>query len=415
MIAEIIITGTELLSGEIADENSRWLAEFLNLHGFTVEYITTVGNNPVQMKNVISTALSRVDIVITLGGLGAAQRDITKRVGAEAIGVPYVYYEDQGKRLKNYYKQKGRSYSKVLMRQAWFGANSYILENYVGPANGSAICRRKKILIHLPRKPFEVKIMAEREMMPWLENQLGIQGIVYSIVVPITGMTETEIESCIADLIQREQSYRFALLARSDYIELRITVHGQTAQEAYQLIVLILAIIKERIPISGCPIKDNVRNNLAEALIQYKMTMSAAESCTGGIIGEIITDLPGSSVYFKGSAVTYWNDAKVGILGVSEEILKKYTAVSAAVACQMAEGSRIIYGSDLAVSTTGYAGPGLGERNEPPGLVYIAVAGKNGTEVYEEHFIGDRKNIRYEAAEKALYYVLQYIKLDKGG
>ena len=154
---------------------------------------------------------------------------------------------------------------------------------------------------------------------------------------------------------------------------------------------------------------------MAELLIQYKMTMSAAESCTGGIIGKLMTDLPGSSDYFKGSAVTYWNDSKEEILGVSKSTLKRDTAVSAGVAGEMAEGSRRLYNSDVSVATTGYAGPGNGIHGESPGLVFIAVSGKYGTKVYEEHFMGNRESIRYGAADKALYYVLQYIKLNKGG
>ena len=397
MIVEIITTGTELLLGEIDNENSRWLAVFLNQHGFTVAYMTTVGDNAMRMRNAMEIALSRADIVITSGGLGATQGDITKRIGAEALGIPYVYYEDQNSRLRDYYERERRVYSKLLSRQAWFGEGSCIFENHVGSANGSASIKNHKALIHLPGPPFEMKIMAEKEMMPWLESNFGPQ------------------ESRIMDLIKAQENPTFALLARPGYIALRMTAHGSTIQNAHDLITPFLLIIKKRLPVSEYHVESDIRSDLAELLIQYKMTMSAAESCTGGIIGKLMTDLPGSSDYFKGSAVTYWNDSKEEILGVSKSTLERDTAVSAGVAGEMAEGSRRLYNSDVSVATTGYAGPGNGIHGESPGLVFIAVSGKYGTKVYEEHFMGNREGIRYGAADKALYYVLQYIKLNKGG
>lgn len=415
MIVEIITTGTELLLGEIDNENSRWLAVFLNQHGFTVAYMTTVGDNAMRVRNAMEIALSRADIVITSGGLGATQGDITKRIGAEALGIPYVYYEDQNSRLRDYYEREGRVYSKLLSRQAWFGEGSCIFENHVGSANGSASIKNHKALIHLPGPPFEMKIMAEKEMMPWLESNFGPQGIIYSVIVTITGLTETEIESRIMDLIKAQENPTFALLARPGYIALRMTAHGSTIQNAHDLITPFLLIIKKRLPVSEYHVESDIRSDLAELLIQYKMTMSAAESCTGGIVGKLMTDLPGSSDYFKGSAVTYWNDSKEKILGVSKSALERDTAVSAGVAGEMAEGSRRLYNSDVSVATTGYAGPGNGIHGESPGLVFIAVSGKYGTKVYEEHFMGNRESIRYGAADKALYYVLQYIKLNKGG
>ena len=151
-------------------------------------------------------------------------------------------------------------------------------------------------------------------------------------------------------------------------------------------------------------------NDLHHFLLENHLSVSAAESCTGGLIGKFLTDNPGSSSYFKGSAVTYWNEAKEKVLSVKKDTLDQLTAVSGPVAEEMAEGSRALYGSDIAVSTTGYAGPGKGERGEDPGLAYIGVSGHLGTEVHKEQFFGSLKSVRYGAAEKALYYLLQYGK-----
>lgn len=409
MITEIITTGTELLLGEIVNENSQWLASFLNEHGWTVAYMTTVGDNPKRMRKAFETALHRADVVITSGGLGSTQGDITKKAGAEALGLPFQLFPEESKRLAIYYKEKGRDYLSSLERQAWFAAGSHLLPNDAGSASGAVVEAGGKVLVHLPGPPFEMKTMAATYMMPYLEKRWGSQGVIRSAVFPVTGMTEAEIEEKIRDLIQQQTNPTLALLARPGYIALRVTAKGHTGGEAHELILPMAEELQRRLPVTGYHIEQDARNDLVKVLTENHLTLSAAESCTGGLIGKLMTDLSGSSSYFKGSAVTYWNEAKEAVLGVQADTLEVYTAVSREVAQQMAEGSRKLYGSDIAISTTGYAGPGLGERGEPPGLVYIGISGSHGTEVYEEHFMGSRKSVRYGAAEKALYYAMKYI------
>ncbi len=410
MITEIITTGTELLLGEITNENSRWLAAFLNEHGFTVAYITTVGDNPARMEAAFETALSRADLVITSGGLGSTQGDITKSVGAKVMGLPYVLFPAESERLAAYYKEKGRAYKPSLSRQAWFAEGAHILANDAGSAPGAVVEGNGKFLVHLPGPPYEMKTMAENRMIPYLEKRLGRQGVIRSLVLPIPSMTEAEIEETIMDLIEAQENPTLALLARPGYIALRLTAKAEDGEAAYALIFPLAEEIKKRLPISNYHIEQDVHKDLVALLLKKELTMSAAESCTGGLIGKMMTDFSGSSTYFKGSAVTYWNEAKERVLGVKAETLDKYTAVSRETAKEMAEGSRALYRSDVAVSTTGYAGPGKGERGEPAGLVYIAVAGAQGTEVHEEHFLGARQSVRYAAAEKAMYYVMEYIR-----
>ncbi len=410
MITEIITTGTELLLGEITNENSRWLAAFLNDHGFTVAYITTVGDNPARMQGAFEIALSRADLVITSGGLGSTQGDITKSVGAKAMGKDYVLFPEESERLASYYKEKGREYKTSLSRQAWFAKGAHILSNDVGSASGSITEGNGKFLVHLPGPPYEMKTMAEKHMMPYLEKRLGLQGVIRSMILPIPSMTEAEIEETIMDLIKAQENPTLALLARPGYIALRLTAKAEDSEAAYALLAPLAEAIKKRLPVSDYHIEQDVHGDLVALLTEKGLTLSAAESCTGGLIGKMMTDLAGSSAYFKGSAVTYWNEAKKNVLGVKKVTLDAYTAVSRETAKEMAEGSRALYRSDVAVSTTGYAGPGKGERGEPAGLVYIAVAGERGTEVHEEHFLGSRQSVRYAAAEKAMYYVMEYIR-----
>lgn len=409
MITEIITTGTELLLGEITNENSQWLAQFLNEHGFTVAYMTTVGDNRERMKEALEVALGRAQLVITSGGLGSTQGDITKEVGAKVMGLPFVCVEEEVKRLRAYYEGKGRTYLPSLERQAWFAKGSHILPNDAGSAAGAVVEGAGKILVHLPGPPFEMKTMAETYMMPYLEKHWGLQGVIRSMVLPIEGLSEAEIEEKIMDLIQNQGNPTLALLARPGYIALRLTAKAETGELALSLLHPLAEEIKKRLPVSTYHIEQKVRGDVTKLLLQKHITVSAAESCTGGLIGKLLTDLPGSSSYFKGSAVTYWNEAKEKVLGVDGKTLLRYTAVSQEVAFQMAEGSRKLYDADIAVSTTGYAGPGLGERGEEPGLVYIGISGPCGTEVHKENFMGSRKSVRYGAAEKALYYIMQYV------
>lgn len=328
MITEIITTGTELLLGEIDNENSRYLAELMNEHGFTVAFMTTVGDNPERMRAAFETALSRADLVITSGGLGSTQGDITKRIGAEALGLSYELFPKESERLAAYYKEKGRPYRPSLSRQAWFAKGAQLLTNEVGSASGSALENHGKFLIHLPGPPFEMKMMAEKHMLPWLMKRLGKMGTIRSMILPIPDRTEAEIEETIMDLIQAQENPTIALLARPGYIALRVTAKAETAEAAYALMSPLVTELRKRLPVSDYHIEQHVREDLVSLLEETHLSVSAAESCTGGLIGKLMTDLPGSSAYFKGSAVTYWNEAKEKVLGVSAETLSRYTAVS---------------------------------------------------------------------------------------
>lgn len=410
MITEIITTGTELLLGDIVNENSQWLARFLNEHGYTVAYMTTVGDNPERMKSALTIALSRADLVITSGGLGATQGDITKKAGAEALGVLFVFFPEESARLKVYYKEKGRPFLPAHERQAWFPEGAELLANDAGSASGCAVVKNGKVIIHLPGPPFEMKQMAEHHMLPWLTAHFGNQGIIRSLFLSAEGIGENAVEAKIMDLVQNQSNPTIAFYARPGYIAIRLTAKADNEEACMALLMPVAKEIMNRVPVMQYNLEGDARKDLVSLLSSHHLTLCAAESCTGGLIGKLMTDLPGSSEYFKGSAVTYWNSAKEHVLGVSEETLETFTAVSAETAKEMAEGTRALYGADIGISTTGYAGPGKGERGEPEGLVYIGITGPLGTEVHKEQFLGSRKSVRYGAAEKALFYAGEYIR-----
>lgn len=299
MITEIITTGTELLLGEIVNENAQWLASFMNEHGYTVAYLTTAGDNPKRLEETFKTALARADIVITSGGLGSTMGDITKKAGADALGIPFMLNADESIRLKSYYEQKKRKYLPSLERQAWFAKGAVLLKNEYGSASGSVTECNGKLLIHLPGPPFEMKMMAQNQMMPFLEEKFGNQGVIRSAELPVKGLSEAEIETRISHLLKAQNNPTIALLARPGYILVRVTGKGCSADDAYHLMEPVIKQIGELLPVSSYHIEKNAREDLVKEIQNNKLTISAAESCTGGLIGKLLTDLPGSSDYSK--------------------------------------------------------------------------------------------------------------------
>lgn len=411
MIVEIITTGTELLLGEISNKNAQWLASCFNRYGFTVAYMTVAGDNPARLRETFQAALSRADIVVTSGGLGSTLGDITKKAGADVLKLPYERFPKESERLRLYYHSLNKEFIPSLDRQSWFASGAILFHNDTGSASGCAVEKGGKCMIHLPGPPCEMQVMMENHVIPWLLKKFGNQGSIQSVVLSVEHMSEAEIESRIGDFLKKQTNPTIALLARPGYIAVRITAKGTDEENALQKAESLAGVIRDRLPVSEFQPETGMLSKLHSLLLEKKYTVSAAESCTGGLIGKLLTDRPGSSAYFKGSAVTYWNEAKEQILSVKPDTLHRYTAVSAQTALEMAEGSRNLYHSDIAVSTTGYAGPGPGERGESPGLVFIGISGPNGSYVHEEHFMGPRQSVRYGAANKALYYVLKYLQM----
>ena len=386
MLVELVTTGSELLLGEINNVDVQYLSQQLNTMGYSVIYHTTVGDNPQRMKQVLKTALGRADMVITTGGLGPTQGDMTKIIGAEVTDVPLEFRED-------------------VME----GAD--VLTNEAGTAPGTALYKGGKVLIHLPGPPPEMKWVFDHSVKPWLYERFGSQGYIYSSYMRIYDMGEARIEETIMDLVKNQSEPTLAMYARIGYVEIRITAKGETKEAAQNLVE---------------PMKEKLAERLGHVIITYDdepiaaalgrtarkkgLTVSAAESCTGGLVGSYITDIAGSSAYFLGSAGTYQDEIKAKLLGVPEETLQTCTAVSEETAAAMAEGSRALYGSDVAVSTTGIAGPDGGTDEQPVGLVYFGVAGPKGTVVYKSVFPGDRKEVKERAATKAVYHLLQYMR-----
>lgn len=412
MLVEIITTGTELLLGEIVNQNSQYLSKELNRLGYSVIYQTTVGDNPDRMEQALRTALQRVDIVITTGGLGPTQGDMTKIIGARVMGVPLVYHAEVTEAIQRWVTEHhpDRPMTENQKRQSMIPEGATVFDNQVGTAPGTALRKGGKVLIHLPGPPREMSWMYEQRVKPYLVKTFGSQGYIASLYVKIYDLGEAYIEEKLMDLIQNQSNPTIAMYARPGFVEVRLTAKAATEDQAKTLLQPLRDELQRRLQRTAVTYNDETMADLLGRIVREQgYSISAAESCTGGLVGSFITDVPGASAYFRGSAGTYCNEMKEHILGVSHETLATYTAVSPQTAGEMAEGSRRLYRTDIAVSTTGIAGPDGGTAEQPVGLVYTGVAGPWGTVTHKDVYPGDREEVKRRAATRAIYYMVQYI------
>lgn len=414
MLVEIVTTGTEILLGEIANFNSRYLSRELNKMGYSVVYHTTVGDNPDRMRTALETALKRADLVITTGGLGPTQGDMTKIIGAQLMEYPLVYDKYVAVKIAKWVQlhHPGQEITENQKRQAMIpqGDGAFIFNNEVGTAPGVAMQRGTKTLVHLPGPPEEMKWMFENRLKPWLLHTFGVQGYIQSEYLKVYDVGEAVLEEALMDLIKEQSNPTLAMYARPGFVEVRLTAKAGSMTEAEKLIHPLETEVRRRLAGHIIAYDDEtIAAVLGRILRRQSLTVSAAESCTGGLVGSLLTDVPGASEYFRGSAGTYCDEMKEKILGVPPQVLQEYTAVSSQTAAAMSYGSRRLYDADLAVSTTGIAGPGGGTKTQPVGLVYTGISGPWGTKTYKNIYHGGREEVKRRAAIGAIYYLVQYL------
>jgi len=410
VIVEIVTTGSELLLGQIINTNSAYMAAGLNAIGFDVVYQTTVGDNRERMRAVLEQALSRADIVITSGGLGPTQGDITKEVCAGIFGRKLYLHEESLERIKAHFRHVQKEMADNNIRQAMIPEGAVVFKNYAGTAPGVALEDNGRLLVNLPGPPSEMKDMFERSLKPYLEEKYGFDSVIVSRVLDTFGIGESSLETLIRDLILAQQNPTLALLVRPSGVIIRITAKAPSKQEADELIAQMEKEIRARLDKYIYAVDDeDMEDIVGRQLLQRQLTIACAESCTGGLLTSRLTDVPGSSAYVKGAIVSYTNEMKHRELGVSEEVLASQGAVCEAVAAAMAEGVALKTGADIGVGITGIAGPGGASDEKPVGLVYIAVAGREGTIVKKNIFTGRRKQIKYKTTQTALDMVRHYI------
>lgn len=411
MRCELISVGTEILLGDIVNTNAQYLAKELANMGIDVYYQSVVGDNKDRMLKAFEEGLSRSDMIITTGGLGPTKDDMTKELACEYFGLECQLHEESLKEIKEYFKRMERDWVSSNEKQAYFPKEAKILKNNNGTAPGAILEKENKIIIVLPGPPSEMKPMFNESVKPYLETLTGYT--IVSEIVRIYGVGESKVEKIVGDLIDNGTNPTVAPYAKEGEVTLRVTAKGKSKKECTELIKPVIKEIENRL---GDTIynfgEEGLNLTVAKMLVEKELTIGTSESCTGGLLGATLIDYPGISSVFLEGAITYSNEAKMRTLGVKEETLRKFGAVSEETAKEMAEGIKTRCGSYIGISTTGIAGPDGGTEDKPVGLVYIGVTIGDKTVVTRNVFNGNRNAVRRRACLKALDMVRRGILIE---
>ena len=403
MKADIISIGTEILLGQILNTNQQWLSLKLAELGIDVYYQSTVGDNPQRLAQAIRQGLNRSDVVITTGGLGPTVDDITLEAISRALSKGLVYNKKIAARIKAHFGRQCLNMPCGNLRQAHIPEGAKVLENNVGTAPGFIVEEGGKMLIALPGPPRELNPMFENYAMPHLKKKTKSDWIIDIRTINITGLGEEAVNRKVKDLLKNPPPVTVGIYAKPALIELKITAKAKNEKSAKALIDRVDRKITARLKdyIFG---RDNetLEGVAGKILAAKHETLAIAESCTGGRISDRVTNVPGSSKYFRMGIVVYSNDAKISQLKVSPKTLSRYGAVSRQTAVEMAKNIRDISGANIGLSVTGIAGPGGATRTKPVGLVYIAIAMPKRIIWKEFHFRGEREVIKFRSSQAAL-------------
>ena len=404
MIAEIVAIGTELLMGQIVNTDAQYLSRRLQSLGVSVYYHTTVGDNPQRMRDTLAQALSRSDIVITTGGLGPTQDDLSKEIAAELMNLPMLFDEESWHTIEGYFARMGRICPPNNKKQAMFASGCTILPNACGTAPGCMIEKNGKIIIQLPGPPHEMADMFERQVYEKLAQRTG--GCIASRYVRIYGLGESHVAQLCDEWIRCESGVTVAPYCQLGECQLRVTARGETEREALDQVLPVVDAIVRTLGESVYAVTHTSEGSMEEiagkALTERGLTVATAESCTGGLVAAKLVNYPGISQALGEAHVTYANEAKIRYCGVKRETLEQYGAVSEQTAAEMAQGLRERSGADIAVSTTGIAGPAGGTKEKPVGLVYVGCADRYGVRVEKLQLTGSRERVRNLSALRAL-------------
>lgn len=412
MNTEILAVGTELLLGDIVNTNAQYLAQEMAAMGFSVLHQSVVGDNPGRLKEAVQTALSRSDILITTGGLGPTGDDITRETIAEVLGLELELDGEALTSVEEYFRRTGRVMNKINKKQVMLPRGCYVLKNDWGTAPGCIVEKDGKTVVMLPGPPREMKPIFENRAKPYLEK--FCDGVIKSVSLREFGIPESKVEEMLSDLMQGSNP-TLAPYAKSGEVLLRVTARAESAEKALEMCRPLVDEVKKRL---GDSVYGENVGSLEEVVVkklqEKHLKISFAESCTGGFVAKRLTDIPGSSEVFECGVVTYANRIKHQLIGVKNETLAAYGAVSSQTAEQMSNGVRELSGADIGVGITGIAGPGGGTPEKPVGLVYISVC--DSKNCYTKRFIlghgsseGEREHIRYLAASNALDMVRRLI------
>ena len=413
MKAIIINIGDELLIGQTINTNAAWMGQYLNSFGIEVESSLCISDKGPVIYSEIDNALKKAEVVVVTGGLGPTKDDITKHTMCELFQTELVMHEPSYLRVKAFFESRGLPFLKANEQQALVPASCTVLENMVGTANGMLFERNGHVCVSLPGVPFEMKYLMEHEVVPRIQQKFELPKIVHRTI-----LTQGVGESFIADLLTdwenslAAEDIHLAYLPSPGMVKLRMSIYGGAEE----------SVLKERIQRKEAELhvligeyifgyeKETLQSVLVDKLKETGMTVSFAESCTGGMMAQKITDVPGASEIFQSGWVVYHALSKSKELGVDPEIISKYGEISVEVATAMADCARLKSGSDFALSSTGWAGPDGGDEIHGVGTIFVALSAEKGTIVKELKFGKNRTRNREMASDAAFMLLIKEIQ-----
>lgn len=413
MKAEIIAVGTELLMGYIINTNASDIAQGLLDIGIGTYYQSVVGDNKERIKESLEIASSRSDLIVLSGGLGPTDDDITKFVLADYLGEELFHDSNQLEMIESYFKNQNREITENNYRQALTISGGKTLNNNVGLSAGviytKKVDNKDKYYIVLPGPPFEMQHMLDEQVKPFIKNAVSDQGVITSKYINLYGVGESFVADTLDDLVKTQTNPTIAIYAKPKRVTVRLTSNSKTYEQSLESLDSLSEAIRKRFSNNfiGFGSNQTLEKYIIDELTKQKKTLSAAESLTGGLVLEKLTNTPGAGEVIKGGFVTYQTYQKEKILGISKELIEKYSVVSAEVAISMAEKTLTLTESDIAISLTGVAGPSSLEGH-PPGEVFIALAANNHpTKVTQLNISNKPRHIVREVAE---FEVLNLVK-----
>lgn len=395
MKAEIVSVGTEIIIGSTLNTNAQYIAQKLLEIGIDVLFHTTVTDEPELLKDVINVGLERADLLIFTGGLGPTEDDMTKEIVSQTLGLNLIPNSFLENNLKKYFEKTNRSMSSNNIKQTYLPEGSKFLANKIGTAPGVYIEKDNKILILLPGPPREMKLMFNYQVIPLIKQDF----IIKTKTINTIGIGESSLEIMLKDIIQEKSDTVVATYAQEGKVDIKIITKGKDIEIVNNNLNKTIEAIDNKVSKYIYSYNDKAIEEIVyEKLIEQNKKIAFCESCTGGLVANMFTKIPGASKVFDRCIVSYSNKSKMEELNVKKETLSRYGAVSEETALEMAEGLLRKTGVDIALSTTGIAGPSGGTPEKPVGLVYIGIATKDDSYVIKANLNGERSSIQRRAA-----------------
>ncbi len=410
MKAEIISIGSEILRGQIVDTNANFIAQKLTELSIDLNYISAVGDNQKMLLSLFKKAFNRSDLIITTGGLGPTEDDITYQIIARALNLKLIKYPEAEENLKKFLNKIKIKVSLSNLKQVYLPEGAKIIINQYGTAPAMILEKDNKIICSFPGVPHEMKNLIEENLIPYLKEKFPPSMIKKSKTLKITGLGESSVNELIRNYINKQTNFSFGIYANPKDIQVQVTTQAPTEKETDKLLQLS---VNQLTKILGNYVYGTDKQSLEEVvgnlLKTKKLKVAVAESCTGGMLGEMITRIPGSSKYFQGGVISYNAKVKEDLLKVPPEVIRKYGEVSKEVAQLMSEGVRRCCHSDIGISITGIAGPGGATEKKKVGLVYMALTDGKKTLTQKHQLFGNRQLVRLRSTRRALNMLRMYL------